>query len=114
MLRPVRESARLGSPPEPFYTNEVESKNNILKQQVSYKHSELPVFVDHMKGLLRDQRREIERAVASSGEYRLSSQYTHLGVEQQKWFKMSEQQRLRKVERFFKAEVGPQAFLTTI
>lgn len=26
MLRPVRESARLGSPPEPFYTNEVESK----------------------------------------------------------------------------------------
>jgi len=26
---------------------------------------------------------------------------------------MSEQQRLRKVERFFKAEVGPQAFLTT-
>jgi len=50
MLRPVRESARLGSPPEPFYTNEVESKNNILKQQVSYKHSELPVFVDPIKG----------------------------------------------------------------
>jgi len=37
------------------------------------------VFVDHMKGLLRDQRHEIERAVALSGEYRLSSQYTYLG-----------------------------------
>ena len=40
MLRPVRESAGLGSPPEPYYTNAVESKNNVLKQQVQYKASD--------------------------------------------------------------------------
>ena len=30
----VREKAGLGSPPAPFYTNAVESKNNILKQHL--------------------------------------------------------------------------------
>ena len=34
MLYSIREQAGLGSPPEPFYTNAVESKNNILKQHL--------------------------------------------------------------------------------
>ena len=31
MLKPVREFAGLGSPPDPFYTNDVESANRIIK-----------------------------------------------------------------------------------
>ena len=31
MLRPIREKAGLGSLPGPYYTNDIESKNNIIK-----------------------------------------------------------------------------------
>ena len=37
MLASVRESAGLGSLPEPFYTNEMESINRVIKQKASYK-----------------------------------------------------------------------------
>ena len=30
MIQPLREKAGLGSPPQPYYMNEVEFKNNIL------------------------------------------------------------------------------------
>ena len=46
MLRCVREDAGLGSPPEQYYTNEIESKNNILKQHVGRKAYQLPEFVE--------------------------------------------------------------------
>ena len=52
MLQPIR---------EPYYTNEVESKNNNLKQQLKYKAAQLPQFVDHMKKLLIEQKREVEK-----------------------------------------------------
>ena len=45
MLRPVREEASLGSPPEAFYTNASESVNSVIKAKVQYKHSELPQFI---------------------------------------------------------------------
>ena len=55
MIRPLREKAGLGSPPQPYYTNEVESKNNILKQQVKHKKQDLPAFIEAMKRLLLEQ-----------------------------------------------------------
>ena len=44
MLASVRESAGLGNPPEPFYTNEIESINRVIKQKTGYKSSEWPEF----------------------------------------------------------------------
>ena len=102
MLYPVRERAGLGSPPEPFYINAVESKNNVLKQHLQRKSSSLPDFVEGMKALLNQQYQEIELAVASMGEYRVVSMYSHLSYEQSKWFKMSTKQRLAKVAQFMK------------
>ena len=92
MLSSLREKAGLGSPPEPYYTNEIESKNNILKQYLNRKVSQLPQFVESMKLLLHGQYEEIKSAVASCGEYRIIPQHSILGFEQQKWFKMSEKQ----------------------
>ena len=103
ILRCVREDVGLGSPPEPYYTNEIESKNNILKQHVGRKAFQLPEFVEHMKELLHEQRKEVEQAVATSGEYRIVSHYSNLACTHQKWFKMSQQQRENKVNRFMKA-----------
>ena len=90
MLRCVQEDAGLGSPPEPYLTNEIESKNNILKQHVGCKAFQLPEFVEHMKELLHEQRKKVERAVATSGEYRIVSHYSNLACTHQKWFRMSQ------------------------
>lgn len=50
---------------------------------------------------------EIERAVATSGEYRLHSSYCHLGFSPQKWYRMSEDQRRKKIEKFFHTPLSP-------
>ena len=107
MLHPVQEKAGLGCPPSPYYTNDIEYKNNILKQHLHRKPSTLPDFVDSMKALITNQRTEVEKAVASHGEYRLVSQYSILACDQQKWFKMSSKQRLGKISSFMKASVIP-------
>lgn len=74
----MRERAGLGSPPDPFYTHAVESKNNVLKQHLDRKSSTLPDFVDSMRTLLSKQLQEIEMAVASMGEYCVVPKYSHL------------------------------------
>lgn len=71
MLKDKREEAGLGSPPDPFYVNDVESKNHVLKLQAEYKPQELPTFVETMKGLLQEQKHEIEKAMIGVGEYKL-------------------------------------------
>ena len=78
--------AGLGCPPEPFYTNDVESKNRVLKHQTNYRKQELPQFVEHMRELIMKQRSEVEKAVAGRGEYNLTSAYRHLGVETKSFF----------------------------
>ena len=107
MIRPLREQAGLGSPPTPYYTNDIESKNNILKQYVQRKASQLPEFVEYMKALITEQRSEVEKAVAMYGEYRVVSSHSNLACERQKWFKMSEKQRHNKISRFMKAPIVP-------
>ena len=72
MLKLVRIAAGLGNPPQPFYTNDVESHNNVIKQHTKYAAQELPQFVEKMKGLIATQKQEIERAVVGMGEYRLA------------------------------------------
>ena len=46
MLSPIRQAAGLGNPPEPFYTNEIESINRINKRKTGYKASECRNFVN--------------------------------------------------------------------
>ena len=113
MLRPVREKAGLGCPPSPYYTNDIESKNNILKQHLCRKPSALTDFVDSMKAMITIQRTEVEKAVASHGEYRMASQYSSLSCDQQKWFKMSSKQRQGKIASFMKASVTPSIKINT-
>ena len=63
MLRPVREEAGLGCPPEPFTTNSSEAVNAVIKNQVNYKSHQ------HLKTVIDEQDREVERAVIGQGKY---------------------------------------------
>ena len=107
MLKPVRIRACLGNPPKPFYTNDVESHNNVIKQHTNYTAQELPQFVQKMKTLITTQKKEIERAVIGMGEYQVSSQFEKFAVDARKFFQMTESQREMSLQRFFRAQLCP-------
>ena len=101
MFKEKRIASGLGDPPEPFYTNDVESQNNVIKHQMSYKTQELPQFISSMKTMMINQRKEIEKAVAGIGEYRLVELYKHLAIDTRKFFQMSDKQREKAVKAVF-------------
>ena len=90
MLKPIREKAGLGSPPLQFSTNASKWVNAILKQKVEYMRSELPVFIQKLKQLVFDQRKEFENAVINQGNFRLRDWYKFMIIPQDRWCKMSE------------------------
>ncbi len=99
MLKPVREEAGLGSPPDRFYTNASETVNSILKNVVSYKQNELPDFILKVKEVCEEQEREIECAVVRRGKYKFRPQYKHLELSEAKWFSMSRDQRVKHLKK---------------
>jgi len=101
MLKEKRRKVGLGDPPQPFYTNDVESMNCVIKHQTKYKAQELPQFIATMKSILDEQKKEIEKACAGLGEYRLVEEYEDLGCESRKFFLMTEKQRQMKVNALF-------------
>ena len=99
MLRSVREASGLGSPPDAFYTNDVESANRIIKRKTNYKVCEWPEFCRLAKELVEEQENEIEKAVIGIGDYRFDEEYVHLEVSLSKWSSMSHAQRKRHLEK---------------
>ena len=88
MLKPVRQEAGLGNPPEQFSTNASESVNAVLKAKVDYKRSKLPAFVRKMEELVKDQKSEFELAVISRGKFQIRSAYQSLEIPESTWFNM--------------------------
>ena len=114
MLRPIREQAGLGNPPQPFTTNASETVNSVLKSHVNYKSSQLLEFVGKLKDVVDEQEREIERAVIGRGKYRFKMQYSHLMVPESKWFKMTESQRRAHLDKVATSEIEPSATSSTL
>ena len=71
MLKGLRTSVSLGSPPAIFTTNPSESLNAVIKRKVDYKATEWPQFNDQMKQMVEGQREEAIRALSGRGQYRL-------------------------------------------
>ena len=110
MLEPLREEAGLGCPPQPFTTNPSEAVNAVIKNQVSYKSNQLIQFLEHLKAVIDEQDREMQRAVIGRGKYRFKEQYSSLQIPEMQWFKMTEKQRsdhLKKVASTKVAVRGP-------
>ena len=85
MIQGVHQNGGLGSPPEPYYTNEVESKNK-SKKRYNTKKSDLPEFVQKMSNLMHEQKQEIEWSVINSGEYRVREEYQQYAVDSTRCF----------------------------
>ena len=103
VIRPVRERARLGCPPERFTTNRSERTNGVIqdfvKQKTGGKVDEY-VFAQTLKELIDTQEQEIELAVVGKREYQLREAFQHISVSPSRWGRMTELQRksaLKKV-----------------
>jgi len=90
MIKQLRIKAGLGNPPKLMMLN----PKTKLSNQV-----QLLEFIVSAKAMI-SQKKEIQKAVANLGEYRLTSDYHHLGVESRKFFQMSESQREKIVTVF--------------
>ena len=99
-LRSLREEVGLGCPPKPFFTNDSESTNALLKHSLGYKKHQLGVFNNKVKYLVEQQKREVERAVIGYGVYQLKPQYSFLAVPEEKWFRMTQDQRQLHLRKF--------------
>lgn len=100
LLRPVREQAGLGCPPEQFTTNASESVNALLKNKVDYKRNELPDFLKKLKEVIDEQDEEVSRAVIGKGKYVMRPGFKQLEKSEAEWFSMqgeARKQHLRKV-----------------
>ena len=89
----------LGSPPSAFYTNDSESINALLKESLNYKKQQWGIFNEKVKKIVQQQQREME-AVIGYGEYQLRQQYSFLAMSEEKWYRMSEDQRQRCIQKF--------------
>ena len=106
---PVREKAGLGNPPVSFTTNASESLNSVIKSKVDYEKSELLKFIEKMQCLVDDQFKEVERAVCRRGKYRFRMNYQFLEVDEQAWFNMTPEMRLKHMAKVHSQVLIPEA-----
>ena len=86
--------------PAPFYTNDSESINSLLKDSLGYKKHQWGLFNNKIKQLVKQQQQEVEKVLIGLGVCEMRQQYSFLSVPEEKWFRMSEEQRLRHLHKF--------------
>ena len=101
----LREDIGLGSPPKVFFTNDSESVNAMLKECLGYKKHQWATFNSKIKEMVKQQQMEVEKAIIGYGQYHLRPQYSSLSVTEEKWFRMTQEQRQRYISKFNVATV---------
>ena len=67
MLKPIREAAGLGCPPNPYYTNDSECINSVMHGKTEYKASQWDQFNISMQELVHQSYQLLELAVLDRG-----------------------------------------------
>ena len=86
VLPEVRRRAGLTNFLALFTTNSSESLNNVIKMEVDWKESKLPLLVEHLQSIGDCQNAELERAVISPGEWSFLSEYRDIMRSEAQWF----------------------------
>ncbi len=73
---------------------------------MSFKKTQWPEFVEHMKCLVEEQHNEIVCSLSGRGRFRLVETYRYFGVSVDEWNKMRSDQRKNVVDRFEKAQLA--------
>ena len=72
--------------------------NSILKCHFQHKSCQLLEFASKLKDVVDEQEKEVQRAVIVRGKYRFKEQYQHLVISEERWFRMTEQQRRKHLQ----------------
>ena len=83
----TRRNAGMGVPPLPFYTNDSESANAVIKRAVKFKENEMSDFVREMSVLMQQQKDDVESAIFNKGPYQLAPSFSSFYVAETDWFK---------------------------
>ena len=86
VLPQARHLAGCRDPKRLFTTNNSESLNHVIKQEVAWKENQLPKLIDSLKAIVTDHVSCLEKAVIGRGEWHFTKQYESLVVTEQRWF----------------------------
>ena len=85
-----------------FFNNAVETLNKTLKSLTNWKPQGLPSMVKILEQLLTSQDNDIQKALRGFGRFSLIPALQHLQISENHWQQLSEDQRNRRMERFYK------------
>ena len=72
---------------------------------VGYKKQKWAICNEIIKKAVENQQREFEKSLVGLGQYSLQNQYSFLSVQEDKWFKMTTNQRLYHIKKFNECKV---------
>lgn len=79
-----------------FTTNNSESVNHILKQEVEWKENKLPQLIQHIRAVTERQVSEVEKAVVGHGHWKFKKNYFDLIVSDNTWFSLMDNESKKK------------------
>ena len=95
VISSVRRQAGVNAPSEKYTTNANESLNKVVKFWQNFTKKNWPDFLEKLKGLVKAQVTEAQKALFGGGEYELSPTYQHLMIDSARWSRMSPALRLK-------------------
>lgn len=101
MIREPREKPCLGNPRRKAYSNMSEAVNHILSVRCPGPQPVIS-FVEAVHEEVRSQQDEVIRALYGRGEYELRSEYKHLDVSEEDWFRARPEQQQKYVQQINK------------
>ena len=106
----IRSMCGLGFPPKVYTQNASECMNRLVKAEEDSKFAKkadgLLPSIERIRAEVKRQNEEQFLAVIGRGEYRLTNDFSFLGVEEKNFFRMSEQQKNSLKKKFISASMS--------
>lgn len=101
-----RRNAGFGDPPQPYYTNNSESANPMIKRTVNFTENEISHFIQEMIVLLQQRKTDVESGILEKGPFELGKVFRNFYISECDWFRKRNEQRDRHMETFHKAKLS--------
>lgn len=104
MLPGVRKKAGM-DPTMKFTTNISESINKVIKLEVEWKETKLPVLIGHLRAITNQHVSELEKAVIGRGEWHFIAPYACLKFPAITWFSLKQDAKERHMKKVLTYEL---------
>lgn len=108
MIADLRTLCVLGYPPLMYNQNANECANSVIKRDIKLEKLSVQDCVTHLQNNVQRQYDEARLAMLGRGKYSISEPYKEYQVEEEKYYQMKKQQKIRHESRFFNKTVKNQ------